>query len=58
MVDKDKKEKDKDQEELREISTERQLPEVRESDLPDTGRSNVKDAGLDEEEETDDLDTK
>lgn len=56
MVNKDKKVPD--QEELREVSTERQLPEVRESDLPDTGRSNVKDAGLDDVEETDDLDTK
>lgn len=47
-----------EQEELHDISEERLLPELRESDLPDTGRSNVKDAGLDDVEETDDLRTK
>lgn len=47
-----------EQEELHDISEECLLPELRESDLPDTGRSNVKDAGLDDVEETDDLRTK
>ena len=47
-----------EQEELHDISEERLLPELRESDLPDTGRSNEKDAGLDDVEETDDLRTK